>query len=258
MNRRFEEFNKQVNHSIDVAKQYAIKAYTAHCSKKDVISYAVGLHVMSNLKQISPRPTLLKRCLRGDCISFNMILDSIDEKGILIGATAYRLAEQLETELVDNGIKPKSHSTAAYVDGQLCPEISTLEIPISVMYLKYFEQHPFSIMQHNEYWFQRIRDTTSEDDHMKLDMLKSYLVLYSFCRIHRVLLFIYNKLKSLCVKADAKADIKDLEILKEDVATQLDRCNYDFNNNEHQAALSAFACIAIVIDEFKVLAEKQE
>lgn len=254
----YDDYNIDINQAIDNAKQMAIEAYKKDLSKKETISYVVGSFVLTNLSRISPRPKLLKRYYRGEHVSFNMILDSIDEKGILIGATAYRLAEQLETELVDNGVKSKVQSTAVYVNGQLRPEMSSWKIPISVTYLKYFEQHLFSIIQQYKYWGQRIIDTTPEDDHVRLGMLKGYSKLHTFCLIPQVSLFIYNKIKRLISNADTKADIEDLVFLRESITTQLDQYNYDCNNNEHRATLLAISCITAVIDEFIYLAKMQE
>jgi len=254
----YDDYNKDVNQAIDIAKQIAIEAYNEHSSKIDVISYVVGSFVLANLKQISPRPKLLKRYFRGEPVSFNMILDSIDEKGILIGATAYRLAEQLETELVDNGIKPKSQPPTVYVNGQLIPEMSSCDIPISVTYFKYFEQEPFSIFQHNQYWFQHIGDTTPKDDYTKRQILIGYISLQKLCFAPAYSLFIYDALKRLNAEPDIKTDIENLDILKEDVATQLDNHEFDSDDKDRQTALSVLDGITKVMNHFIYLAKMQE
>lgn len=254
----YKEFVKHIAHPLDVAKQKAIKAYNEHRSKNDVICEAVVDFVVSNPKPFSPHPSLLKDYQKGKCVCFNTMIDSIGEYGTLIGATAFRLAEQLEIELVDNGIKTKHLFNAVDEDGHPSPDLSICDYPISKALLRYFEQEPFSIFQHNQYWFQHILDTTPKDDHTKLQILTGYISLQRLCFAPAFSLFIYDALKRLISEPDIKTDIVNLNILKEDVATQLDNHEFDSDDKDRHTALLVLVGINTVMDRFIDLVEKQE
>jgi hypothetical protein len=253
-----EEFDKHIAQPLEVAKQKAIQAYHEHRSKKKAINEAVVNFVLSNPQPFSPHPRLLKDYQMGKYVSFNTMIESIGDYSTLIGATAFRLAEQLEIELVDNGIESNTQATALYVNGHPSPDYSFCDVPLSKALSRYFEQEPFSIFQHNQYWFQHILDTTPKDDHTKRQILIGYISLQKLCFAPAYSLFIYDALKRLNAEPDIKTDIVNLDILKDDVATQLDNHEFDSDDKDRQTALSVLDGITKVMNHFIYLAKMQE
>ena len=101
---------QQISKCIAGFKDKAIKKYTKDVAKNDVIGQTVGSLVLAHCAQIKPVPAMYKRCMNGERISCNMILDSIGNDGVIIGAMAFQVAEQLEMELSDNAIRSNTQS----------------------------------------------------------------------------------------------------------------------------------------------------
>ena len=250
MNTNFNDVAEHYNKTIEYGKKMAIKRYNKKDSKRDFISEVVGSFIISNLRQIRPLPPMLTRYWDDDSISVNMLLDSIGDCGILIGASAYRLAEQLELELPDNGIKPHQKSTAAIINGQL---ISGLELDskISGCYLRYFEEHSLSMFLQNGYWLEQIRNAYTVSNPSKKGIADCYFQLQCVSKNSLILRFVYDMLKYLYLNDYTEEHFKYFKNMKDGYAACVNGDIDNFSEELQRDILLTYSCLSACVDEIE-------
>jgi hypothetical protein len=149
----------------DATKENAINHYPgSDLSKCDLINVAVA-NFISEIVEISrPRPKLYRRWVNGERVTMNMILDSMGDFGIVVGAAAFRLAEQLEIELPDNGLENAVNFSVPVIDGEIMEEMASHLTKVSSCYLDYFFQDSKSMLCHQVYLAQRLKQKYEDEN----------------------------------------------------------------------------------------------
>jgi hypothetical protein len=183
------DFWEVLNKCLAANKEMALKKQGS-MAKYDLIEEAVSTLLIISLKQIHPVPPLLKRCLAGERVSFNMILDSLGENGILLGATAYRLAEQLELEIPDDDREANKQVITTFVNGVERPEWKSENSQFTTVYRRYFVQNFPSMFFQNGYLLKLIQK--SDHDEFQKNMAGSLIVIQVGCKDNALVEFLHD------------------------------------------------------------------
>ncbi len=249
-NRRQSKKEYSYDEIVKHYKTHAIKEY-GHLGKKDIIGRAIESFILTNINQITPIPKMLKRCMAGEQISFNMLLDSIGEDGIVIGATAFRIAEQLEIELNDNGSKGNRQNIVAYVNGEERPDIPCEDVDFSRIYNKYFRIHPDSIFLQNGYLYERIRDNSGKYDTNNIKISESLLQMQIVCNENLLLLFAHHHMKKIYFNMSIEDMPERLSCLKDFYEDFVNEYREDTNSEQYKSAVLACTSIAATLNEIE-------
>lgn len=236
-------------------KAEALKAHTKDVAKNDVIGQAVGELVLMHCAQLKPAPEMYKRCINGERISCNMILDSMSDDGVMIGAVAFQVAEQLELELPDNTTRSNKAHVVLFADEEEvspCPEI---EASISIAYVNYFRQHTPSMFLQNGYLFEHIRDNSSvHEDYKK--MADCFLQMQICCRDDELFYFIHECLKSIYLNNCSGQEVQVLHLFKKRYETFLYEQQGKVSQNEYNDVMLTKASLSVALEKIEKIMKK--
>ncbi len=168
---------------IDTSKVNAISRYPAlGLSKNDLIHAVVGNFISDIVRNCRPQPILFRRWVNNEKISMNMILNSMGDIGIVIGAAAFRLAEQLEYELPDNGIESTANFVVPVIDGDFRDDMASVESSVAGCYLNYFLQDDRAMFSHKAYLAKFLKQKYEDDTNQTgCKVVDELMVMEIFC-----------------------------------------------------------------------------
>lgn len=223
-------------------KKEAILEYpTKGLSKTDMISVTSAIFVLDRAKYAIPKPKIVRQWENGDeTITMNMILDALEWTGVMIGAAAYRLAEQLEIELSDNVLEDEICHISLFRDDKYVGASENKKI--STCYERYFYQDDKAIMFQCMYLMKLLRNNYERDNNdTGMLVLKEMIGMTIFSPSS--FLCVYGCLKKL-LKGESIVDcIKGICQGAEDCRNYLLNFKSDMTEEQGKAYIDAVSCI---------------
>jgi hypothetical protein len=178
-----EDLWDTINSRIDSYKETAINwSPTSGLSKNDTIHAVVRNFISDIIRNCRPQPELFQRWVNGEKISMNMMLNSIGNVGVVIGAAAFQLAEQLQIELPENATESTINAVVPVIDGEFRNEMASVESKVSGCYLDYFLQDDKAMLRHKVYLAQCLKQKYEDDkNQVGWKVIEELLTMDIFC-----------------------------------------------------------------------------